>query len=138
LAIAADLKDSVDNQMVDLGTAAVELDPEIVDRCVVPAIAVSSLNLIGGIPLASSTGTNRADLLLDIPARPRAEATARQEGRERVDFGLPIFGRFDQHRATASASPALIGRRTCGDNVRLESATAWPSKPFLAATRRAT
>ena len=98
LALAdTDVEQAVDDQVVDLGNATVELDTKVVDGHLVRVVAEVELDLVCSVALAAHAGPDRPDLLLNPGTRLSSDIRPREERLEGVNLWLLIVGRIDQH-----------------------------------------
>jgi hypothetical protein len=94
-----DVEQPVDDQVVDLGAAAVDLETKAVDRCLVLAPAAVELDLVGGFALALGSGSHRPDFSLDIATRPGTGISSAKEVAQCLEVGPNVVGGLDQHAA---------------------------------------
>lgn len=93
-----DVKQTVDDQTVDLGDPTVDLDPEVADRHLVLVRPEVELDLVGGVTLAARAGPDHPDLLFDPAPSLGVDIRTSEECFERVDLRLLVVRRLDQHR----------------------------------------
>ena len=107
---------AIEDEMVDLGNAALVLDPEVVDRHVALALSEVELDYVGRVAFADNARA-RPDLPFDpLSSRGRQGGTL-QETLQPGDVGRPIVSRLDASTtpgtdcaATQATSPRTRGQ----------------------------
>src|SRR3954465_7114357 len=80
----------IDDQMVDLGDATIDFEPEIVDDGTVRVLRVVEVDLVRGVALPASACANVPNLALDLRPRLGVDVLALKERFERTDLGLLV------------------------------------------------
>src|SRR4051794_22969917 len=78
----------IDDEMVDLGDATIDFEPEIVEDGLVRILGVVEVDLVRGVTLPASAGTDVPDLALDLGPCLRVDIRALQQRFKSIDLGL--------------------------------------------------
>jgi hypothetical protein len=101
-----DLREAIDDQVINLRRQAIDLEPEVVDRHPVVRPAEVQLDVVGGVTLSRFAGADLRNLLLDPLAGRRRHLRPIEEALEREDVGGSTIGGLDLHGSPVCRSCA--------------------------------